>query len=237
MRYTNESNLAKSFANTFLLLYTKTRTNMNFKLIALSLCMMAAGSTWVQGQNNESGIARTENKHEIRLSVSDGLTIGSAGILGMGLTDAIMGSKRSDQSYSLVYGLGYRYGIKRFRVGADLGFAMNSSKLSLAGESSPSLNEKELKFLILPTAEFIYLKRNLIELYGSAAAGIDLTRHTESPIVSHSRDVANKTDLSAGFAYQINPIALRVGNDRIGGFLEAGLGHKGFLTAGISLRF
>ena len=40
-----------------------------------------------------------------------------------------------------------------------------------------------------------------------------------------------------GLAFQVNPIAVRVGNDRIGGFLETGLGYKGFLTAGVSLRF
>lgn len=210
---------------------------MKIKVIALSLCMMATSLTLVQGQNNKSDVTPTGNRHEIRLSVSDGLTIGTTGILGMGLADAITGSKRTDENYSLVYGLGYRYSLKRFRVGADLGFARNSSQLTLNGESSPSLNEKELKFLILPTTEFTYFKRNLIELYGSAAAGVDLTRHTESPVVSHSRDNIKKTDLSTSFAYQINPIALRVGNDRIGGFLEAGLGYKGFLTAGISLRF
>ena len=51
------------------------------------------------------------------------------------------------------------------------------------------------------------------------------------------RKAAKKADLSTSFAYQVNPIALRVGNDRIGGFVEAGLGNKGFLTAGVSLKF
>lgn len=129
---------------------------MKFKVIALSLCMMATSLTLVQGQNNKSDVTPTGNRHEIRLSVSDGLTIGTTGILGMGLADAITGSKRTDENYSLVYGLGYRYSLKRFRVGADLGFARNSSQLTLNGESSPSLNEKELKFLILPTTEFTY---------------------------------------------------------------------------------
>ena len=46
-----------------------------------------------------------------------------------------------------------------------------------------------------------------------------------------------KTDLNAAFAYQVNPIGLRVGNDRIGGFVEAGMGHKGFLTPGVSVKF
>lgn len=55
---------------------------MKFKVIALSLCMMATSLTLVQGQNNKSDVTPTGNRHEIRLSVSDGLTIGTTGILG-----------------------------------------------------------------------------------------------------------------------------------------------------------
>lgn len=55
---------------------------MKIKVIALSLCMMATSLTLVQGQNNKSDVTPTGNRHEIRLSVSDGLTIGTTGILG-----------------------------------------------------------------------------------------------------------------------------------------------------------
>lgn len=64
-----------------------------------------------------------------------------------------------------------------------------------------------------------------------------MTRHTETGLTEAGKASARKADLSTSFAYQVNPIALRVGNDRIGGFLEAGLGYKGFVTAGVSLRF
>ena len=46
-----------------------------------------------------------------------------------------------------------------------------------------------------------------------------------------------KANFSTDFAYQVNPIAVRVGNERVGGFVEAGLGNKGFLTAGLSFKF
>lgn len=81
---------------------------MKFKLIALSLCMIASANV-VKGQEYGKDVSTTENKHEIRLSVSDGLTLGSADILGIGLPDAITGSKRTNQSNSMVYGIGYRY--------------------------------------------------------------------------------------------------------------------------------
>lgn len=206
---------------------------MKLKFFALSLFMVAAFNT-VIAQNTTKDFISNDRKHDIRVSVSDGLTQGSVNILGMGIEDAITGTKRTDSKYSLVYGLGYRYGINRFRVGADLGLGMSSSKLSSAGEKSPSVKEKELRFLVLPTAEFIYYKRRLVELYGSAAAGMNFTRHSETPI---AKGESGKTNMTSNFAYQVNPIALRIGNNRVGGFVEAGLGTKGFLSAGVSFKF
>lgn len=209
---------------------------MKFKLFFLSLCI-AVSVNLVSAQESSKGFTPSENKHELRLSVSDGLTLGTTGILGNGLSDVVLGNKRSDEKMTMVFGLGYRYSIHRFRVGADLGFAQASSKLALAGEKAPSIKEKGLNFLVLPTAEFVYFKRNLFELYGGASVGVDLVRQSESKLDEKGKSASEKNSLSANLAYQVNPIAFRVGNDRIGGFMEAGFGYKGFLTAGVSLKF
>ena len=209
---------------------------MKIKFIALSLCMVASVNI-IKAQDTDKSSYQPNNRHEFRIAVSDGLTLTGVDILGMGIADAITGTKRSDEQSSMVYGIGYRYAINRFRLGGDLGFAHTSSLLTLHGESTASIKEKELNFLVLPTAEFVYFKRNIVELYGSAAAGIDLVRHTEKGLTEAGKAATRKADLSTNFAYQVNPIAIRVGNDRVGGFIEGGLGYKGFLTAGISLRF
>lgn len=201
---------------------------MNLKLIVLSLCVLA---------NINLAKGQTDNRNQIRFSVSDGLTLSTVDILGTGISDAITGGKRSDQKGTLLYGLGYRYSLNRFKVGADLGFARSSSKLTLTGESSPSIKEKNLNFLVLPTAEFVYLRKGLFEMYGSASAGINLSRHTEDALTEAGRKNLSKSDLTTSFIYQVNPIGFSVGNDRIGGFVEVGLGSKGFLTAGLSLKF
>ncbi len=209
---------------------------MKFKLFFLSLCV-AVSANLVSAQESSKGFTPSENKHELRLSVSDGLTLGTTGILGNGLSDVVLGNKRSDEKMTMVFGLGYRYSIHRFRVGADLGFAQASSKITVAGDKAPSLKDKGLNFLVLPTAEFVYFKRNLFELYGGASVGVDLVRQSESKLDEKGKSASEKNSLSANLAYQVNPIAFRVGNDRIGGFMEAGFGHKGFLTAGVSLKF
>lgn len=200
---------------------------MKFKVFVLSLCIFA-GVNMANAQ---------DNRHEIRVSVSDGLTQSAVDVLGLGLADAVTGSKRTDEKASIVYGLGYRYAVGHFRVGADLGFAHTTSKLTLSGDKMPSIKERELNFMILPTAEFVYLKSRLVELYGNASAGVSLKRHTETGLTEAGKAAAAKADLNTSFAYQVNPIALRVGNETIGAFVEAGLGHKGFITAGLSFRF
>lgn len=200
---------------------------MKFKVFVLSLCIFA-GVNMANAQ---------DNRHEIRVSVSDGLTQSAVDVLGLGLADAVTGSKRTDEKASIVYGLGYRHAVGRFRVGADLGFAHTTSKLTLSGDKMPSIKERELNFMILPTAEFVYLKSRLVELYGNASAGVSLKRHTETGLTEAGKAAAAKADLNTLFAYQVNPIALRVGNETIGAFVEAGLGHKGFVTAGLSFRF
>lgn len=209
---------------------------MKIKFIAVSLCMAMSVNFAKAGNETDSSVSNA-HKHEIRLMASDGLTQTGVNVLGIGLADAVLGSKRSDEKASMVYGVGYRYSLGRFKVGGDLGFAYNSSKLTLAGESTPSIKERELTFMTLPTGEFTYYKKGLIELYGAAAAGVSLSRHTESGLNQTGNKQAQKSSLSTSFAYQVTPIAVRVGNERIGGFVEAGFGHKGFLTAGLSMRF
>lgn len=207
---------------------------MKLKAIVLSLCVASS----INAVRAESKFTPSENKHDIRLSVSDGTTLTMTDIFGGALSEGLLGSKRTDEKVIGVFGLGYRYNIHRFRVGGDLGFALQSNKLTLNGQTTPSIKEHKLNFMILPTAEFIYFKRNLVELYGSASAGVNLCRESEKALNDEGKEAASKNaSLSTTFAYQINPIAVRVGNDRVGGFVEAGFGTKGFVTAGVSVGF
>ena len=95
---------------------------MKFKFIALSLCMVASANI-VKGQNNDKKFSPSDNRHEFRVAASDGLTLTTVDVLGMGLSDALTGTKRSNEKGTMVYSVGYRYALNRFRLGGDLGFA------------------------------------------------------------------------------------------------------------------
>lgn len=206
--------------------------NENRREIRISATILS-GPEAVNAQWNN----KNENRHEIRISASDGLTRNSGDIFGIALVDALLGTKREDTKSSGVYSLGYRYSINRFRIGSDVSFSSTSSKLTLLRDQTPSIKEHNLSFMVLPAVEFQYYKRKLVELYGSAAGGVDLTRTSYKQIDNAKNHQLQETSLHTSFAWQVSPIAIRVGNKTFGGFLEAGLGHKGFLSAGVGVKF
>lgn len=207
---------------------------MNLKVIILSLCMALS----VLAVRAESKFTPSKNKHDFRVSFSDGIPLILSNTSADALSGELLGIERTDEKIIGVFGLGYRYRINRFRVGSDLAFALKKGKLTPIGQSAPAIEENQLHFIFLPTAEFIYFKRRLVELYGSGAIGMDLYRNSEKALTREGQELASKSTSRFGaFIYQLNPIAVRVGNDRIGGFVEAGLGLKGFVTAGVSIGF
>ena len=208
---------------------------LTFKMITLATCLLLP-TVKSAAQNDATETA--SNRHSFNLSYSDGLTLGGASFWGMGLSDALTGTKRVDEQSTGVFGLGYRYSFnKRLKFGADLGFALVSSKIEDATAKKPYLKEKELNFMVLPTLEFVYFKRSLVEIYGSGSIGANFCRHSESGLTEKGKQVAQRSTFDTQFAYQVNPLGVRVGNSRIAGFAEAGLGYRGFITAGISLGF
>ncbi len=211
---------------------------MQFRPLFLFLCL-AMYLTSVRAGAEEKEAVSIANRHEIRIAVSDGITLSMASFLGMGLSDWVTGTKRSEIQSTGVYGIGYRYAINRFKVGADVGFINITSELKYANEKTPSLKEKSRDILVLPTGEFIYYKRGVISLYGSASAGIDFSWQNYKALNPAGKEMASNYNpkLTTAFAYQINPIALRAGNEKIACFVEAGLGYKGFLTVGLSYKF
>ncbi|SRR5574344_579289 len=197
----------------------------------VSLLCLLWGLIPVHGKGliSELSPRATGCRHEVRISVSDGLTLSTSNFLGMGLADVLTGTRRSVQSSTGLISCGYRYvAASRLKIGMDVGYISISSKIKDRNDKTREIKERVTDVLLLPAVEFLYYKKGLMELYGSTAAGIDIVKYKYS-------DSLQKEKLPVTFAYQVNPIAVRIGNDRIAGFLEAGMGYKGFLTVGISV--
>jgi hypothetical protein len=120
-------------------------------------------------------------------------------------------------------GAGYRHQTGRFRLGADVGFLTETTTCSWSDKPSLTLSEKDYWAIILPTGEYTYLKKGIFELYGSVSAGamLDLSQMKSNTI----------------FAFQANPIAMRLQGKKLGYFIEGGVGFKGIITTGLYYRF
>lgn len=181
-----------------------------------------------------------EVQHELRAQVSDGFPLVIMNNIVFGVTNAfnsMSGYKAKEDGGDIIghYGLGYKYHVtSRFNTGLDVSFQSSTVNYELThpSEETRSGKRKFNMFLIMPTAELKYLDRTKVKLYGNVAMGVGFLSYTETV----ERDGTDYDDSVASFAFQLNPIGIRVGQ-RIAGFAELGFGYKGFASLGVSMQF
>lgn len=181
--------------------------------------------------------AQEPAKNEFRLFYATGSPGGTPSIrFARSLSDAILGGalgyNRTETGSMGMVGMAYRYHFGRLAVGIDLGISPEKVEYFKDKSELPDLTENKICYLAMPTVEFTYYHNDLVKLYGGAGAGM-MVEHTKAK----KGDVNKKGSNETQFAYQVTPIGMRVGNNWVGAFVEAGYGHKGLLTAGITLSF
>lgn len=156
-----------------------------------------------------------ENIHEIRTYLSDGIVL----TLGSAIATTFVPGAIDEVSSSPHIAVSYRYQLKpRFLVGGDMGFQNITWKPSMGSTNYTS---------IMPLAEFYYLNKRTIKLYGNAMIGLG---------IGFYKDGDGETISGVFPSFQLNPIGIRIGKN-YAGFLEAGGGVKGFFSAGFSAKF
>ncbi len=192
-----------------------------FALTVLVLALVAAGEVKAQ---------ELEPKHEVRISYSDATPLTFANALGRGLSDAFsfFGSSNTKSESIGMFNLAYRTRISRkWSLGGDVSF--NSTTGDTKSENvTKHFNTKNI--LIMPEAEFSYIRTGMIDFYGNVSAGVNVASEKETAMGKST------SDTYYNFAFQVNPVGLRVGR-RLGAFAELGLGYKGYVNAGVSYRF
>ncbi len=206
---------------------------IRFLILILPLIML---TLTLKARNAGRNSAPKNTKHEFRISYSDALPLTIANFIGTGVSGVISGMRRVDSESFGMLSAGYRYQIRQFRAGADIGYVSVCSLLKYSENGPVSYRQKERNFLIMPAGEFTYYRSRIVELYGTAGAGVLLSHSKFEDISAKKRERPADSNLQCDFAFQINPIAIRVGNNIICGFFELGLGYKGFCTLGISFR-
>lgn len=180
----------------------------------------------------------TTRKHELRAYYGETLTFDIANLIGNSLTDALSGLHTDMKGYG-AFGLGYRYSINRFGLGADVSYIGYRNDIRIQKDNPIDFRVNENYFVVLPTADFTYFKSGILRLYGGVGVGAMVGLKSQKSLTNDGKEYlkTNAYDKnSVNLAFQVNPIAIRLGNDRIGGFLEAGFGMKGLVNVGLSLK-
>lgn len=179
--------------------------------------------------------AQDKGKNEVRVGFSDAIFIhigsGLANAFGESISSGITGVQYKDAKTKAVgmFEAGYRYHLnERFKIGADISFLQTEDTFDTKSTNSTDIVRKSTYNLVLITGEFNYVKTSLLTFYASGGAGI---------ISMSTKEVGGtyKDNLS-DFAFQINPVGLRVGKS-FGGFAELGFGYKGIISAGVNYKF
>ena len=102
------------------------------------------------------------------------------------------------------------------------GFGANVGLTPVTYWSKWGSSQSRLLLTVAPRVQCTYLRSGLVELYGTASVGILL----------------NASALMNNFcalAWQLDPIALRVGTERIAGFVSMGWGSRGIVGVGVQI--
>lgn len=182
--------------------------------------------------------------HIIRASWSDATPLLVADLFVQGLSNAVTGSETKMDDFKGMYTLGYRYKLSRLAFGADVSYANLSQRVRLPAEEYSSgqpysVREKGHYFLIMPAMEYVYAAFPYVDIYTSLAAGYMYSTVEQTGLTSIGNSYLDNTDRPGGssFAFQFNPLGLRVGVDRMAAFAEVGVGFRGFFALGVDYRF
>lgn len=183
-------------------------------------------------------INASAQKSEVKISYGDALAFEVSEGIGNLFIDAFDGNHSDTRGYG-TFSAGYRYSVNRFSFGADLSYIPFKTDVRLKGSMNVDYRSDDNYLVVLPTADYKYLERGYVKLYGSLGAGMVFGHSSyKGKTVAGKKYVDGMSSNSqTAFAFQITPIGIRVGNDLIGGFAEIGFGMKSFVCAGLSITF
>ncbi|WP_291286734.1 outer membrane beta-barrel protein [Flavobacterium sp.] len=180
--------------------------------------------------------AQEKGKSEVRLAYSDAsyilLTESFANSLSNTIVSGITGVKYKDAKSTVfgMYEMGYRYNIgERLKIGGDISYMRTEDKFEKSSTNPKTVKRISNYFMGMVMGQYSYIKTSRLDFYGSGGVGF-IGLSTKDQVGGSYKDN------TLGFAFQINPVGLRVGK-AFGAFIEVGYGYKGIATGGFNYRF
>lgn len=200
---------------------------MKKKLIMAAIAMMVAMSVNAQCE---------DLKNEISLSYG----LGSLSHLGDGIGEGLVMAIFSDTEYDDGFILGpisaeyfYHLNNPRLAIGGILSYSKwDSDILKRRGDHEKVGERKRNYFSLMPAVKWYWTNKNNWGLYSKVAAGVAFLNSTQKEFdVNKSVD-----DNGTYFMFQLSFLGVEFGK-QFRGFAELGIGHQGFIEAGLRYKF
>lgn len=170
----------------------------------------------------------------LNITVADGAGEGATAMMAETMALVIKAIFNSDTDEKIVgwipyFSLGYdhHFNDSRWSVGAETGywhFAVRNNK-----SETPDIRHGNVG-VAAATGKFYYKTRGFCKLYGGVNLGVGLTG------VMNEKDGATTFEAPQVFpAFQLNPIGVRLGNEKVGFIAELGAGYRGIFQIGLSI--
>lgn len=200
-------------------------------IIAVILTIIPIASN---GQEIEK-VEAPQNEISISAGTSSGFgsIVGIFKAIGEGIAGGIDKNKDYQTKLTGTYGIDYYYQVNSwFRVGGKAVYEGYNTKV--INDTTGALIEKyNISFVsVMPSVQFSYLNKGLVKLYSGADIGASFIM-----IPDKKEDGTRYTSCQPIFAFNIVPIGIRVGNEKVFGLVETNIGYDAFIKAGIGIRF
>lgn len=118
---------------------------------------------------------------------------------------------------------------KTFGIGVTASFEGLTSKKNETIKEDLSNNY----ICVMPTARAYWFRKSKFGMYSRLAAGV--TFNSFDYLDSKDGKTVKESKTETGFAWQVSPVGIEIGSNKVSGFLEGGFGYQGLVIAGVRL--
>lgn len=173
--------------------------------------------------------AQSERKNEIGVFYG----IGSASNLFSAYTDAFAAGAGDQSSWWGPIGVEYYYHVSPV---VGVGAVAEYAKCKAMDDKAKVEGLNETFITVMPSVKFNWLRKKNFGMYSGLSAGVMFLSMSVDDKVKTS-DADAKDETLASVMFQVTALGAEFGSEAFRGFVEAGVGEKGVLCAGLRYKF
>ena len=175
------------------------------------------------------GAQAQEQKHEIGVFYG----VGSASDVFSVITSSISAAAGEQSSFWGPIGVEYYYNISPV---IGLGAVAAYASCKAEDEKTRKDDLTETFITVMPSVKFNWLRKKNFGMYSALSAGV-MFLSVSCNANAEASDPNAKDESLATFMFQATALGAEFGGEQFRGFVEAGVGEKGLLCAGLRYKF